>query len=77
MIVDYEILPEIREKLWDRTIVFAGGCFDLVHEGHVTGMQYCKSKGNLLVVGVSSDERVRQRKGPNRPIRTELGRIQN
>ena len=75
MIVDYETLPQLREDQRDKVIVFAGGCFDLVHEGHVSGMQYCKSKGDLLVVGVSSDERVKQRKGPNRPIRTEVGRI--
>ncbi len=75
MIINYEDLPQIREDYHDETIVFAGGVFDLVHEGHVLGMQYCKSKGDLLIVGVSSDERVRQRKGLDRPIRNELGRL--
>jgi cytidyltransferase-like protein len=75
MIISYEDLPKIREINNHKTIVFTGGVFDLVHEGHVNGMQYCKSKGDLLIVGVSSDERVKQRKGVNRPIRKELGRL--
>jgi D-beta-D-heptose 7-phosphate kinase/D-beta-D-heptose 1-phosphate adenosyltransferase len=75
VIVNYEDLPQIREDYPDKTVVFTGGVFDLVHEGHVSGMQYCKSKGDLLVVGVSSDERVRQRKGLGRPVRKELGRL--
>lgn len=70
-----EELPTIRQRHKNEKIVFMGGCFDLVHEGHVTGLQYCRDMGDILVVGVSSDERVRQRKGPTRPIRNEAARL--
>jgi D-beta-D-heptose 7-phosphate kinase/D-beta-D-heptose 1-phosphate adenosyltransferase len=75
MIATFDRLAEIREKHNQERIVFAGGCFDLVHEGHVVGMRFCKAMGDVLVVGVSSDERVRQRKGPGRPVRSELARL--
>lgn len=75
MIIEYSDLPEIRRQHSDSTVVFAGGVFDLVHEGHVVGLDYCKSMGDILIVGVSSDERVKQRKGELRPIRNEAGRL--
>jgi len=75
MIVDYDYLPIIRkENKWNK-IVLAGGCFDIVHEGHVRGLEYCKAQGDLLVVGVSTDIRIKERKGPERPIRHEIGRL--
>jgi rfaE bifunctional protein nucleotidyltransferase chain/domain len=75
MIVNFEDLSRIREQHASETIVFMGGCFDLVHEGHVLGLTFSKSLADLLVTGVSRDERVRQRKGPSRPIRAEGSRI--
>lgn len=75
MIVNFEELPEVRERHAQERIVLAGGCFDLVHEGHVSGMNRCKSMGDVLVVGVSSDARIKQRKGPGRPIRNETSRL--
>lgn len=75
MVVGFENLSQIREQNSSQSIVFMGGCFDIVHEGHVSGLTHCKSMGDLLVVGVSQDERVRQRKGPDRPIRNEVGRL--
>lgn len=75
MIVNFEDLPEVREQHRQERIVLAGGCFDLVHEGHVSGLQYCRNLGDLLIVGISPDSRVRERKGPNRPIRGELSRL--
>lgn len=68
MITTFEELPEIRERHRDNVIVLTGGVFDLIHVGHVTGMNFCRTFGDVLVVGVSSDERTRQRKGPNRPV---------
>jgi D-beta-D-heptose 7-phosphate kinase/D-beta-D-heptose 1-phosphate adenosyltransferase len=55
--------------------VFRGGCFDLLHEGHIDGLRFAKEQGDILVVGVSLDERVRQRKGSNRPIITQGSRL--
>jgi len=75
MIVNYEYLPIVRKDHRDSRIVFAGGCYDLVHEGHVEGLEWRRDLGDILVVGISSDERIELRKGPGRPIRPELGRL--
>jgi cytidyltransferase-like protein len=52
-----------------------GGCFDLVHEGHVEQFAFCKEIADVVVVGVVSDARVAERKGPARPIRAQQGRL--
>ena len=49
-------------------IVLTQGVFDLLHIGHVRYMEKARSKGDLLVLGVDSDELTRERKGPKRPI---------
>lgn len=49
-------------------IVFANGCFDLLHVGHVRYLEAAKAEGDLLVVGVNSDASTRSLKGPGRPI---------
>lgn len=54
--------------------VLVGGCFDLIHYGHVTFLQESKKCGDYLVVAVESDENVRIRKGNNRPIHPQKER---
>lgn len=49
-------------------IVFANGCFDLFHVGHVRYLEGARKQGNVLVVGVNSDRSVRQLKGEGRPL---------
>lgn len=49
-------------------IVFANGCFDLLHVGHIKLFQFAKNMGEVLVVGLNSDESVRKLKGPGRPV---------
>ncbi len=51
-----------------RRIVFTNGCFDLVHAGHIASFRQARSFGDVLVVGVNSDESIRRLKGPSRPI---------
>jgi rfaE bifunctional protein nucleotidyltransferase chain/domain len=51
-----------------RRIVFANGCFDLLHVGHVRYLQAAKEQGDVLVVGVNSDRAVAALKGPGRPL---------
>lgn len=51
-----------------RRIVFANGCFDLLHVGHVRYLQGAKEQGDVLVVGVNSDRTVRELKGEGRPL---------
>lgn len=51
-----------------RKIVFTNGCFDILHAGHVTYLEKARSLGDILVVGVNSDESIRRLKGAERPI---------
>ncbi len=56
--------PQGRNK----RIVFTNGCFDILHAGHITYLEEARSLGDLLVIGVNSDESVREGKGPERPF---------
>ena len=49
-------------------IAFTNGCFDIIHAGHVRTLRHARSRADLLVVGVNSDESVARLKGPNRPV---------
>lgn len=58
----------------DKRIVFTNGCFDILHRGHVTYLSEARKLGDLLVVGLNSDDSVKRLKGPERPINNELDR---
>jgi D-beta-D-heptose 7-phosphate kinase/D-beta-D-heptose 1-phosphate adenosyltransferase len=75
--VTAELLPAIREasKARGRRVVFSNGCFDLLHAGHVQSLQEARRQGDVLVIGVNSDESVRHLKGPGRPIRPLTERL--
>jgi rfaE bifunctional protein nucleotidyltransferase chain/domain len=49
-------------------IVFANGCFDVPHVGHVRYLEAAKALGDLLIVGINSDEQARRLKGADRPL---------
>ena len=51
-----------------RTIVFANGCFDLMHLGHVKYLEAAKKIDRVLVVGLNSDKSIARIKGPSRPV---------
>ncbi len=52
-----------------RRVVFTNGCFDLFHGGHLRLLEYAASQGDLLIVGLDSDDSVKLLKGPGRPVR--------
>ena len=56
------------ERSRGRKIVFTNGCFDLLHAGHASALQFARSRGDVLVVGLNSDRSVRGLKGKGRPI---------
>lgn len=56
-------------------LVATGGCFDLLHSGHLSLLRHARALGDALVVCVNSDESVRRRKGPGRPIVPAADRI--
>ncbi|KAK4107271.1 hypothetical protein N656DRAFT_785483 [Canariomyces notabilis] len=49
-------------------VVFTNGCFDLLHAGHIKSLEGAKQLGDVLVVGLNSDESVTRLKGPGRPV---------
>lgn len=57
-----------------QTLVFTNGCFDLLHAGHVTYLQFARAQGDALCIGLNSDASVRRNKGPTRPIVDEQNR---
>tara|TARA_B100001094_G_C17950493_1_gene680291 strand:- start:259 stop:675 length:417 start_codon:yes stop_codon:yes gene_type:complete len=54
--------------------VFVNGTFDVLHRGHLDLLNYAKSLGEYVVVGIDSDERVRKMKGRTRPINNLMDR---
>jgi D-beta-D-heptose 7-phosphate kinase / D-beta-D-heptose 1-phosphate adenosyltransferase len=58
------------------TVVATGGCFDLLHAGHVAVLQQARALGDCLVVLLNSDDSVRRLKGPSRPLQTAGSRAQ-
>lgn len=57
-------------------IVLTQGTFDFIHIGHFLYLEKAKSHGDILIVGVDNDEKVRKRKGPDRPIVSAAERVQ-
>jgi D-beta-D-heptose 7-phosphate kinase/D-beta-D-heptose 1-phosphate adenosyltransferase len=55
-------------------VVFTNGCFDILHPGHVSYLQFARSQGDVLIVGLNSDKSVRDIKGEGRPVVDEGGR---
>jgi D-beta-D-heptose 7-phosphate kinase/D-beta-D-heptose 1-phosphate adenosyltransferase len=71
-------LAELRDsyRRAGRRVVFTNGCFDILHRGHITYLSRAKALGDLLIVGVNSDESIRRLKGPSRPINSLDDRVQ-
>jgi rfaE bifunctional protein nucleotidyltransferase chain/domain len=70
MIVDANQIEQYANKLrrQNKIIVLVGGCFDILHIGHIKFLQQSKKHGNHLMVLLESDTRVKQLKGNNRPL---------
>jgi D-beta-D-heptose 7-phosphate kinase/D-beta-D-heptose 1-phosphate adenosyltransferase len=51
-----------------KKIVWVNGTFDVLHIGHIKLFEFAKSQGDYLIVGIDSDERIKELKGPTRPI---------
>lgn len=64
------------ERRHGARIVLANGCFDLLHVGHIRYLEAAKEVGDILIVGVNSDEQVQRLKGANRPYQPERERAE-
>lgn len=69
-VVDLAALLEVRAayRRSGRSVVWTNGCFDLLHVGHIRSLQAASRLGDVLVVGVNSDDSVRRLKSNGRPI---------
>lgn len=67
-----DIVARLRAK--NKRIVFTNGCFDILHVGHVKYLQEAKSYGDVLIVGLNTDDSVRVLKGPARPVNNQEDR---
>jgi D-beta-D-heptose 7-phosphate kinase/D-beta-D-heptose 1-phosphate adenosyltransferase len=61
-------LDRRRKSHPDAKIVFTNGVFDILHAGHVQYLEFSRKQGDVLIVGVNSDDSVRKLKGPTRPV---------
>lgn len=68
------LVEEVRAR--NGTVVATGGCFDLLHAGHVRTLAAARGLGDCLVVCLNSDESVRALKGPGRPLNTQDDRAE-
>ena len=68
------IVDELKRN--DKKVIWTNGCFDILHVGHTKYLEKAKELGDVLIVGVTSDDGVRREKGPERPINAELERAE-
>lgn len=75
-IVPLDNLMSLVKKLQSlhKKIVLVGGCFDILHIGHITFLEKAKSAGDILIVMLESDEQIKKYKGDNRPFNTQEDR---
>lgn len=75
-VIAWDQLPAWRGAFRQRgqQLVVTNGCFDLLHLGHVTYLEAARNHGDALLIGVNSDDAVRQLKGPSRPVNSEFDR---
>jgi glycerol-3-phosphate cytidylyltransferase len=70
-------LEEFLELRHGKKVVFTNGVFDIIHAGHVRYLAEARALGEMLVVGVNSDDSVRRLgKGPNRPVNSQEDRME-
>lgn len=67
-IVSFEEVVQIAKARGEKVLVLVTGCFDLLHQAHWTFLEAAKKKGNMLIVGLEQDKRVRELKGSGRPV---------
>lgn len=70
MILSREEIKKVRAELKakNKKVVFTNGCFDLIHSGHVDYLVKARQLGDVLIVGLNTDESVKRIKGEKRPI---------
>jgi D-beta-D-heptose 7-phosphate kinase/D-beta-D-heptose 1-phosphate adenosyltransferase len=75
-ILSIENSPTVLQRLHAKhaRIVLTGGCFDILHIGHITFLEAAKKVGDTLLILLESDETISRAKGPNRPVNSQEDR---
>jgi rfaE bifunctional protein nucleotidyltransferase chain/domain len=68
-----DLVADVRRR--GGRVVATGGCFDLLHAGHVATLEAARALGDCLVVCINSDDSIRRLKGPQRPLQSEHDRV--
>lgn len=78
MIISLSRVKEFSRKLkkQGKKIVLCGGCFDVLHPGHVIFLERAKRCGDILIVLLESDQKIKKLKGINRPVHNQHQRAQ-
>ena len=76
MLIDRKKVSNLRGELQGKKIVFTNGCFDILHVGHVRYLTAAKNFGDVLIVGLNTDESVKKLKGASRPINNQYDRAE-
>jgi len=75
-IVTIDQLSSLKDELQNKKLVVVGGCFDILHPGHIAFLKKAKELGDTLIVFLESNEAVTLRKGKGRPINQIMYRAQ-
>lgn len=77
-VVSLEEATRLRERFRTdgKRVVFANGCFDVLHGGHISYLEDARAHGDVMIVGVNSDASERGLKGPSRPVYHEQERLE-
>ncbi len=75
-IIEFKDISEtvLKLKAENKKIVLVGGCFDIIHPGHILFLEAAKREGDTLVLLLESDESIKKRKGDKRPINSQKNR---
>lgn len=73
-VVTKDEIIEILKNREGKIVVFTNGCFDILHYGHVSYLSKAANQGDILIVGLNSDESVRRLKGVTRPVNSQYDR---
>jgi len=75
-LLSWDEARRFRDQLHEKghKLAFTNGCFDLLHRGHVTYLEFAREQGEALLLGLNSDASVRRAKGPERPVNSQEDR---
>lgn len=75
-ILSFKEIENFRREHANKKIVFTNGCFDIMHVGHIRYLQEAARLGDILIVGLNSDDSVKRLKGAERPVNSEPDRAE-